>query len=273
MSCDLPNDLNIRDFWELPNREWKNITKYDFRYILKTFNIAKDQAHLAYSDDIKKLQNGLPSSSNRFKILEACRSVLKNIRKDKANKLFWETHAEKLLNLALNRAVNEEELTNIEQLTAIHVMKRRTTRENERDNVVHGSEAPNQKRKSRVEHDEPKQKKKNKEESFEDMFYAFQKSAALCAATGDGISVESHIYELLALKNIILLKPRQYSPSIRQHLKDRTLESLYNSLSQALHGNDKFFDENIASQVSDVIYVWIFDYLPVFKLFTFFLFY
>ncbi|KAI9317661.1 hypothetical protein BX666DRAFT_1939595 [Dichotomocladium elegans] len=67
MSGDLPTDLNVTDFWELPTREWKNITKYDFRYILKTFDIAKDQAHLAYSDDVTKLQNGLSSSSNRFK--------------------------------------------------------------------------------------------------------------------------------------------------------------------------------------------------------------
>ena len=59
------------------------------------------------------------------------------------------------------------------------------------------------------------------------------------------------------MKNIILLKPFQYSESMRKYFTDKTLNELYAKLSHPLHGGKQSFDAAVASSVSDVVYVRI----------------
>ena len=100
MTRDLPNDINVKgnnewrfltliivnskslhffhlEFWTLPPQDWKNVTKYDFYFILEKLSVCKDKAHLAYKNDIEKLQKGSSKTSNRFQLLEACKAELK----------------------------------------------------------------------------------------------------------------------------------------------------------------------------------------------------
>ena len=57
------------------------------------------------------------------------------------------------------------------------------------------------------------------------------------------------------MKNIILLKPLQYSESMRKYFTDKTLNELYAELSQPLHSGKQSFDAAVASSVSDAVYV------------------
>ncbi|KAI7851210.1 hypothetical protein BDC45DRAFT_559655 [Circinella umbellata] len=94
------------------------------------------------------------------------------------------------------------------------------------------------------------------EKSLEEKFLAFRQFSARCISSGDGVSVESHTYELLALKYIVLLKPFQYSESMRIYLDDKTLNELYTKLSQPLYGSKQSFDPTLASLVSDAVYCY-----------------
>ncbi|KAI7851209.1 hypothetical protein BDC45DRAFT_516710 [Circinella umbellata] len=143
--------------------------------------------------------------------------------------------------------VNEEELANLEQSTTIKIMKKRNNPGEENEEKV-DEENRAVKRRSR--------EKSVEEKSIEEKFLAFQQFSAQCASCGDGISVESHIYELLALKNIILLKPFQYSESMRIYLDDKTLNALYTELLQPLYGEKQTFDPTLASLVSDAVYCY-----------------
>ncbi|KAI7851202.1 hypothetical protein BDC45DRAFT_516648 [Circinella umbellata] len=144
--------------------------------------------------------------------------------------------------------VNEEELANLEQSTTIKIMKKRNNPGEENEEKVDEENRAVKRRSS---------EKAVEEKSFENKFLAFRQFSARCISSGDGVSVESHTYELLALKYIVLLKPFQYSESMREYFEEKTLNELYTKLSQPLYGSKQSFDPTIASLVSDAVYCYI----------------
>ncbi|KAI8143153.1 hypothetical protein BJV82DRAFT_668791 [Fennellomyces sp. T-0311] len=97
----LPTELNVPEFWKQSYMEWKNITKYDFRYISTTLTAKKSEAHIAYRQDIESMMQATKQISRMQQTLAVCKKVLKDISKDIGNAFFWETEAESSLKLAV----------------------------------------------------------------------------------------------------------------------------------------------------------------------------
>ncbi|KAI7851666.1 hypothetical protein BDC45DRAFT_207841 [Circinella umbellata] len=128
---DLPAGLAVPEFWRSSSTGWKNITGYDFRYLVKTHNVNKADAHLAYTQDIQKLSAVVKQNTNLAQNLNVCKNVLKDVHKNKANAFFWETEAPKVIEISVEDMTAEQELQLITKLIAIDVLKeRRRDRDN-----------------------------------------------------------------------------------------------------------------------------------------------
>ncbi|KAI9272650.1 hypothetical protein BDA99DRAFT_533488 [Phascolomyces articulosus] len=114
-----------KDFWELSMIEWKNIPVYDFRFLVKKLKNSKEQANLAYAEDIKRMQKNLPyiRIGRKNQILESCKTELKNVFNDHTNKYLWDHQAKHVMEIALKRVVDQEELSCLEEITAINALR------------------------------------------------------------------------------------------------------------------------------------------------------
>ncbi|PHZ11861.1 uncharacterized protein RHIMIDRAFT_19638 [Rhizopus microsporus ATCC 52813] len=122
------------------------------------------------------------------------------------------------------------------------------------------SERKKEKRKATTQNEQAsckKQDSKPEKPTFKQLFESFQRQALFQASVNDGLCMETHMYELLSLQDIILLKQSQYSPSVRNHFGEELLQTLYDELRTSLYDKTKKFGEEI-SLVQDIIYVCLF---------------
>ncbi|EIE82564.1 hypothetical protein RO3G_07269 [Rhizopus delemar RA 99-880] len=147
---------------------------------------SKNKAHLAYYDDIKKLQEGVKMNSNKWQTLEACKVALQqNAHKNHANKFFWENDAKRVVEIASSGLAIDEELLQLEKVTAITALK-------SFNGTVNANREENERNTSSKRQDSNPEKP-----SFKQLFESFQRQALSQASVNDGLCLETHMYELL----------------------------------------------------------------------------
>ncbi|ORE00768.1 hypothetical protein BCV72DRAFT_218533 [Rhizopus microsporus var. microsporus] len=162
---NLPEDLNVK---------------------VGSLEISKEKAHLAYSDDIKKLQKNVKKNSNKWQVLEACKAGLQqNAQKNHANRFFWENEAKRVVEIASSGLAVDEELLQLEKVTAITALKSFNNMEN--------AKREESERKASCK----KQDSKPEKPTFKQLFESFQRQALFQASVNDGLCMETHMYELL----------------------------------------------------------------------------
>ncbi|KAI9246080.1 hypothetical protein BDA99DRAFT_543426 [Phascolomyces articulosus] len=174
---DLPENLVIEDKFIINNAfeyfvlnrllesspwQWKNITLYDFKHVLQTWKISKQDTHLPYSNDVSEMLSVVTKNTIEAQVLISCLDELKNLSPYK------------------RMSIDSDE-----------------------------------------DHSSNDFKKK--------------------AIRG-------------SLKNIILLKPDEYSKSVRDHFKDSVLDSVYKDVTNDLTTAQAQFDRTCGQKIQDVVY-------------------
>ncbi|KAG1447672.1 hypothetical protein G6F46_011505 [Rhizopus delemar] len=196
-------------------------------------------------------------NSNKWQTLEACKVALQqNAHKNHANKFFWENDAKRVVEIASSGLAIDEELLQLEKVTAITALKsfngtvNANREENERNEEKRKATSQNEQTSSKRQDSNPEKP------SFKQLFESFQRQALSQASVNDGLCLETHMYELLSLYDIMLLKPFQFSPSVRHHFGEELLQTLYDEMRIPLYDETKTFGEGIPL-IQDIIYNYI----------------
>ena len=71
-----------------------------------------------------------------------------------------------------------------------------------------------------------------------------------------GIMLENHVYEILAMSSILLLKPKQYSKSMLHHFSQKNLNMIQEAhLSTHVKESTAVFDERLYADIRAIIKV------------------
>ncbi|KAI7846891.1 hypothetical protein BDC45DRAFT_611370 [Circinella umbellata] len=124
------------NFWNLPLGDWRNLTNYDFRFVIAHQEVSKRNAHLAYSKDIKELRKVVKDNSNGSRALDACEDSLNKASSNHTNIYFWQKEAKKLVEITTKRMINKEEMSNLKQETIMSALRLHNSRNLEDNNSI-----------------------------------------------------------------------------------------------------------------------------------------
>ncbi|KAG1453017.1 hypothetical protein G6F56_007672 [Rhizopus delemar] len=263
------NALNLLNFWELPEKEWRNITKYDFRFYYQSdCTCSKNDTHQAYSQDIQGMLKKVEINSNSYKALKSCEGIAKNARNNHANKYFWNHEASKIAKMVFDELFAEKELEIMEKVTAATTLcsynqKSLSTSNNSlqqdvssnvnMDSISEGQESndnagKNHSQKRKQQNDEGEAttvpaKRPNQQETLTEKLIAYKQKIMHDAARGFDFNLETNLSELVT----------RYT---RDHFTDEILNKWHKGILDTLIINVEEEDLNIAKSLDDLVYFY-----------------
>ncbi|KAG2219645.1 hypothetical protein INT45_012346 [Circinella minor] len=95
----------------------------------------------------------------------------------------------------------------------------------------------------------PPTKRPNQQETLAEKFALFKKNIVLKSKEGQGFNLESGVPELMALSDVMLLKPSQFTKHTRSHFGDSVLSKWYKSTVESLLENGEGAGTSIAKDI------------------------
>ncbi|KAI8056376.1 hypothetical protein BDF21DRAFT_430664 [Thamnidium elegans] len=104
-------------------------------------------------------------------------------------------------------------------------------------------------------------KRPNKQETLAEKFMKYKQKIVHASATGLEFSLETNLPELIALSNVMLLKPSQFNRYTRDHFTDEVLNEWHKSILSTTIIDVEKEAQDISKSLDDLIYVCIYERL------------
>ncbi|KAI7898192.1 uncharacterized protein BX663DRAFT_269891 [Cokeromyces recurvatus] len=192
---------------------------------------------------------------------------------DCANKYFWDHEVSKIAMAASDESFAEKKLEIMKKITAVtalhsynqdslstsnHSLQQDVSSSSSMDDLSNDNTDRNHSIKRKHQKDDAsttmQAKRPNKQETLAEKFKTYKQKIIHDAATELEFSLETNLPELIALNNVMLLKPSQFSRYMRDHFTDKALNEWHKGILSTLIVDVEKEAQDIAKSLDDIIY-------------------